>query len=88
MQTAQQVLDTYFLDIRHGLLEVGAFLDRYDAAVTRSGRPDDATRHRLVLEALAILADPATKDRAETLLNHFSDLDPVTQTGENRHHPF
>lgn len=88
MQTARQVLDMYFLDIRHGLLEVGAFLDRYDAACRRDGAPDDATRIELVRGALAILADPASTDRAETLLNHFSDLDVETQEGAKRTHPF
>ena len=75
MQTPKQVLDTSFLDIRHSLLEIGAMFDRYDAAVARSGldsvRGDD--RHRFLQEAVRILADPDSKDRATTLLNLFSD---------------
>ncbi len=74
MQTPQQVLDAYFLDIRHALLEIGAFCDRYDAAVDReglnSGRHD--VRYRQLQDAITLLADLKQQDRAEMLLNHFS----------------
>ena len=39
--TQQQVLDLYFLDARHKLIEVAAFLDRVERAVGRpAGRAD------------------------------------------------
>ena len=37
MLTPAQVAETYFLESRHQLLEIAAYLDRYDAAVARSG---------------------------------------------------
>lgn len=91
MQTPKQVLDTYFLDIRHILLEIGAMFDRYDAAVARSGQEpaaNDDSRRQLLQSAVALLADPDQKDRAEKLLNLFSDLDDETQEGKKRTHPF
>jgi hypothetical protein len=37
MLKPSQVVDTYFLESRHQLLEIAAYLDRYDAAVARNG---------------------------------------------------
>ena len=37
MLKPSQVVDTYFLESRHQLLEIAAYLDRYDAAVARAG---------------------------------------------------
>ena len=90
MQTPKQVLDTYFLDIRHVLLEIGAMFDRYDAAIARNGHETikDDNRRQLLQDAVRILADADQKDRAETLLNLFSDLDDTTQEGKDRTHPF
>ncbi len=88
MQTPKQVLDTYFLDIRHGLLEIAAMFDRYDAARNRTGDNVDDSRRAKLQDAVRILADATQKNRAETLLNLFSDLDPTTQEGKNRTHPF
>lgn len=88
MQTPKQVLDIYFLDIRHILLEIGAMFDRYDAAIQRTGEKPDDPRRRLLQEAIDLLADTTQKDRAEKLLNLFSDLDDETQEGKKRTHPF
>jgi len=88
MQTPKQVLDTYFLDMRHYLLEVAAMFDRYDAARRRTGEAGDDSRRQKLQEAVRILADGGQKNRAESLLNLFSDLDPETQEGKKRAHPF
>lgn len=76
MLTAEQVLDEYFLDNRCMLLEIGAMLDRYDAACRRDGGSGGATDARLekIYTSLAILADRnAADDRAARLLTLFSD---------------
>ena len=88
MQTPEQVLDTYFLDIRHFLLEVAAMFDRYDAAVARTGETTNDPRRSLLRDAVRLLADEKQKGRAEALLNLFSDLDDETQEGKKRTHPF
>ena len=88
MQTPKQVLDTYFLDMRHYLLEVAAMFDRYDAARRRTGEADDDSRRQKLQDAVRILADDGQENRAESLLNLFSDLDPETQEGKARTHPF
>ncbi len=88
MQTPKQVLDTYFLDIRHDLLEIAAMFDRYDAAVKRTGKESDDSRREKLQDAVRLLADAEQRNRAETLLNLFSDLDETTQEGKNRTHPF
>lgn len=87
MQTPKQVLDTYFLDMRHYLLEVGAMFDRYAAACRQTDEPDDGRRQRLQ-DAVRLLADANQENRAENLLNLFSDLDAETQEGKKRTHPF
>jgi len=76
MLTAEQVLDTYFLDVRCMLLEIGATLDRHDAACQRAGGPAEADDGRLekLYQSLGILANKgAGENRAEQLLNLFSD---------------
>jgi len=88
MQTAKQVLDTYFLDMRHALLEVAAMFDRYDAARRRTGEGDDDFRRRKLQDAVCILAEGGYENRAENLLNLFSDLDEETQEGKRKTHPF
>ena len=75
MQTPQEILDTYFLDTRHELLEIAATLDRYDRAVEQANaKPvsNDPRRQR-IQEALDILAGTQHGDRAEMLLNLFSE---------------
>ncbi|MDR2642842.1 MAG: hypothetical protein LBC74_08605 [Planctomycetaceae bacterium] len=78
MQTPEQVLDTYFLDTRYALLEVAAMFDRYDDAVARAGGIDAVkyskdTRRTQLEEAVKILTNCSEANRAETMLNHFSE---------------
>lgn len=67
----QAVLDLYFLDARHKLIEIAAFLDRVDRA---EGVAD--FRLRAFHEALAELSR-AGRDRARRVLMAFSD--PTTE---------
>jgi hypothetical protein len=74
MMTRQQVLDLYFLDARHKLIEVAAFLDRVDRA---SGEAD--YRLHAFREALQCLATENQPDRARQVLLALSDptLTPI-----------
>jgi len=73
--TKQQVLDLYFLDARHKLVEVAAFLDR----VERAGGRDDF-RVKSFRTALAQL-DGNKKDKVKTVLLAFSDptMEPIAK---------
>jgi hypothetical protein len=65
--TRQQVLDLYFLDARHKLIEVAAFLDR----VERAGGSDDFR-----LQAFRAAVDKLSgkqKEKARRVLLAFSD---------------
>jgi hypothetical protein len=76
MLTAGQVLNNYFLETRCQLLELAATLDRYDRAVPRApaGPPPPDPRLQKIYQSLTLLADGnTTPDRAERLLNLFSD---------------
>ncbi len=66
--TKQQVLDLYFLDARHKLIEIAAFLDRIERA---SGKDD--FRLKSFRDALAKL-DGKKKNKAKNILLAFSDL--------------
>jgi len=76
MLTAGEVLGTYFLETRCQLLEIGAMLDRLDRAAaggTSSAPPADQ-RLVKIYQSLQLLAErETTPDRAERLLNLFSD---------------
>jgi hypothetical protein len=75
MLTAGQVLNNYFLETRCQLLELAATLDRYDRAVPRApaGAPPDP-RLQKIYQSLTLLADGnTTPDRAERVLNLFSE---------------
>ncbi len=65
--TKQQVLDRYFLDARHQLIDLAAFLDR----VERAGGEDDF-RLKSFQAALAKL-DGKKKNKAKNVLLAFSD---------------
>ncbi len=65
--TRQQVLDLYFLDARHKLIEVAAFLDRAE----RAGGRDDF-RLKAVRAALGELTGNK-KEKARRVLLAFSD---------------
>jgi hypothetical protein len=64
----QQILDIYFLDARHGLIELAAFLDR----VERAGGEDDF-RLKAFRAALREL-NGNKKTKAKNVLLAFSDL--------------
>jgi hypothetical protein len=66
--TRQQVLDLYFLDARHKLVEIAAFLDR----VERAGGKDDF-RVKAFRAALRKLGG-SKKEKAKNVLLSFSDL--------------
>jgi len=76
MLKPQQVIDTYYLDARCMLLEIAATLDRYDAAVARSGDPAaDTAKLECLRKALALVADPVEKDqRTRKLLELFATV--------------
>ena len=69
--TRQQVLDLYFLDARHKLVEIAAFLDRVERAAGR-----DDFRLKTFRAALARL-NGRQKEKARRTLLAFSD--PTTQ---------
>jgi hypothetical protein len=69
--TRQQVLDLYFLDARHKLIELAAFLDRVERA-----EGQDDFRLKSFRAALAKL-NGKKKQKAKTVLLAFSD--PTTK---------
>jgi hypothetical protein len=75
--TRQQVLDLYFLDARHKLIEIAAFLDR----VERAAGPDDfrITAFRSALGELTA----NKKDKAKSVQTAFSDptAEPIFKAG-------
>ena len=66
--TKQQVLDLYFLDARHKVIEIAAFLDR----VERANGKDDF-RFQAFHSALEKLTS-VKKQKAKNVLLAFSDL--------------
>lgn len=70
----QEVVDKDFLEHRHMLLEIAAYLDRYDSAVQRNGESIDVPRQlKLIDQALAVLrAPPSPRGRAYDLLELFA----------------
>ena len=66
--TRQQILDLYFLDARHKLIELAAFLDR----VERANGKDDF-RVKAFRAALGEL-NGEKKEKAKNVLLAFSDL--------------
>ena len=78
MLSPDQVVETYFLEARHQLLEVAALLDRLDAAVDRAGRgPAAAAAGKVaaIRQALATLAvERPSSERTVTLLELFASV--------------
>ena len=77
MLSAQEILDTYYLEARRDLLEIAAFLDRYDRAAERDGaKAGDESKRESLLEALSLLAESEhpNANRAEQLLEHFAKI--------------
>lgn len=71
IQTAQQVLDRHYLEIRCGLLDLAAALDRLERSDGFDQTAQDPRLQR-VHEGLKIVAS-AGNDRAERLQMLFSD---------------
>ena len=70
MPSKQELLDLQFIEIRHKLIELGAFLDRIDR------HPGEADyRLKVLQQALPILSDDRT-DRAAAILEALSDTSP------------
>jgi hypothetical protein len=69
--TKQQVLDLYFLDARHKLIELAAFLDRVERA---EGKDDFRLK---ALHAALVKLSGKKENRAEDVLLAFSD--PTTE---------
>jgi hypothetical protein len=65
--TKQQVLDLYFLDARHKLIEIAAFLDRVERA---DGKEDFRLKN---FRAALTKLDGKKKNRAKSVLLAFSD---------------
>jgi len=65
--TRQQVLDLYFLESRHKLIEIAAFLDRVERT-----RGRDDFRLKAFRKAARYLTSPK-KQRAKRILLTFSD---------------
>jgi len=71
IQQAQQVLDRHYLEIRCGILDLAAALDR----ISRSDRAQDVAndpRMALIQQAIQIVESNGT-DRAERIQLLFSD---------------
>lgn len=71
VQTAQQVLDRHYLEIRCGLLDLAAALDRLERSDGFAETSQDARLGKL-REGLQILLTPGD-DRAERIQLLFSD---------------
>lgn len=71
--TRKQVLDQYFMDARHKLIDLAAFLDRVERA-----EGDADFRLKTFRDAVKKLEDDGI-DRAEAVLMVFSDptLEPI-----------
>ena len=69
--TRQQVLDLYFMDARHKLIDLAAFMDRVERA-----QGDEDFRMKAFREALKEL-NSEKANRAERVLVAFSD--PTTE---------
>lgn len=71
IQTAEQILDRHYLEIRCGILDIAAALDRVDRAQGASQVAEDTRRQKLQ-QGLEILLSSGT-DRAERVQLLFSD---------------
>ncbi|MBK1790018.1 hypothetical protein [Persicirhabdus sediminis] len=68
MPSKNEILDLYFMDNRHKLIDIAAFLDRLDR---HDGDAD--FRHPAFLQALQAMLAPGDQSRAEAVLNALSD---------------
>ncbi|MBM3966769.1 MAG: hypothetical protein FJ308_17150 [Planctomycetes bacterium] len=74
MLNPQQVIETYFLENRHMLLELAAFLDRYEVAVARQGEhAADEKKLAVICQAIEVLSRTGSDTpRVEQLLELFA----------------
>lgn len=79
--TRPQVVDAYFMEHRGKLLDLAAFLDRFDRASSPAGASDDF-RIVALRSAAAILTD-GRPDRARRILELLSDRsrEPIAAAG-------
>ena len=71
IMTQQQVLDLYFMDARHKLIDLAAFMDRVDR-----GEGESDFRYEAFRKALEVLSS-GDAGKAAAVLNAFSD--PTTE---------
>ena len=78
--TRTEIVDLYFLEHRARLLDVAAFLDRYDRGRDDTG--EDDLRMTAYREAIALLLD-GSGDRTARILALMSDhsTEPIEQAG-------
>ena len=79
MLSPDQVVDASFLEARHMILEIAAFLDRYDAAMARvptgGGSQVSTARLAVLREAIGALQEPRpARERTVTLLELFAQV--------------
>lgn len=80
MLTPAQVAENYFLESRYQLLEIAAYLDRYDAAVARTGDRNgqaaaDEKKLAVIRRALEIVAaQKPAQERTIALLELFATV--------------
>lgn len=79
--TSGEVLDGYFIENRSKILDLAAFMDRFDRSGSGGPRASDH-RWRAVVAAIALLGD-GKPDRARRILELWSDpsLEPVDRAG-------
>jgi hypothetical protein len=68
MTSKNDILDLYFMDARHKLIDLAAYLDRLDR---HDGDAD--FRHDAFLRALEAMQSPGNQTRAQAVLNCLSD---------------
>jgi hypothetical protein len=73
-KTGRELIDEYFIETRHRVIEIAAYLDRLDRARDASTETD--FRSRALREALAVLCE-GSYPRADRIQMIFSD--PTTE---------
>lgn len=68
MPTKKDILDLYFVDARHKLIDIAAFLDRVER---HPGEPD--FRWQAMQQAIEAMLKPGSSSRAEAILLALSD---------------
>ncbi len=68
MPSKKEILDLYFMDARHKLIDLAAYLDRIDR---HDGDAD--FRHAAFFRALEAMESPGDQSRAQAVLNALSD---------------